>query len=351
MSALDTYVRDVRRAARVGREPAPDDGAVQVDAARARWRRQHVTHAARRLPPASYGAAAWGGLQDSVPRAGLLGLHARIEAAAPDAWEDTRLVQIWLRWADYIVPRDDVAVFTVGALPRDPAYVAALERLADDVLDLLVAGRRGSRPVRDGLPDLPPSFVRAAAVTGRVHIRWDTRTTEIVGADRPDVDAEDARRQLCRRFLHWHGPAGPQHFARWAGVTSADAATTWQAVTPEMAAVDDEARGRWILASDLDAVLAAERPSGVRLLPDGDPCLVVDPPAPPAAVPRKLLYTLTGRLVVDGDVVGGWGRRGAEVALAPWSPLSRRRRSAIETEAAGLATPIGRPITIRWLVT
>ena len=44
------------------------------------------------------------------------------------------MVQIWFRGgADYIVPRRDVAIFTLGCLPRDRDRAAELERLADEI--------------------------------------------------------------------------------------------------------------------------------------------------------------------------------------------------------------------------
>ena len=81
--------------------------------------RLRANHLHERLRAGSYADAAYGGLQDSAPRASLIALHARVERTHPDAWEDPSLVQIWFRWADYVVPRRDVGVFTLGASPRD----------------------------------------------------------------------------------------------------------------------------------------------------------------------------------------------------------------------------------------
>src|SRR5438034_11308735 len=41
--------------------------------------------------------AAWAGLQDSMPRAALLSLHARVEGVEPSTWEDPSLAQLWGR--------------------------------------------------------------------------------------------------------------------------------------------------------------------------------------------------------------------------------------------------------------
>jgi hypothetical protein len=50
-----------------------------------------------RLPhdPSSLRQAAWAGLQDSMPRAALLPLHARVEGTTSTMWEAPCLVQLW----------------------------------------------------------------------------------------------------------------------------------------------------------------------------------------------------------------------------------------------------------------
>src|ERR1041385_5087473 len=62
--------------------------------------------------------AAWAGLQDSMPRAALLSIHARVEGTGPDTWDDSSLVQVWgPRYHVYVVAERDLAVFTLGRLP------------------------------------------------------------------------------------------------------------------------------------------------------------------------------------------------------------------------------------------
>lgn len=63
--------------------------------------------------------AAFGGLHDSAPRSGLLALHARMEGVGPGSWQDQRLLQVWFRWADYLVPRRDVGLFALGCSLRN----------------------------------------------------------------------------------------------------------------------------------------------------------------------------------------------------------------------------------------
>jgi len=64
--------------------------------------------------------AAWAGLQDSMPRAALLSIHARVEGTRSSTWEDPALVQVWgPRFSTYVVPARDHAVFTLGRHPDD----------------------------------------------------------------------------------------------------------------------------------------------------------------------------------------------------------------------------------------
>src|ERR687883_1188706 len=73
-----------------------------------------------RLPPGSRSLrrAAWAGLQDSMPRAALLQIHARVEGTHASTWEDPSLVQLWgPRGNVFVVAARDRAMFTLGTLP------------------------------------------------------------------------------------------------------------------------------------------------------------------------------------------------------------------------------------------
>jgi hypothetical protein len=86
-----------------------------------------------RLPAGSYFEAAYVGLQDTAPRDEMLGLHARVEACEPAAWQHPGLTQTYSpRAAVYVLPADDFGVFTVGRLPRDPDARQRLEDLAEE---------------------------------------------------------------------------------------------------------------------------------------------------------------------------------------------------------------------------
>ena len=352
---------------RVGKEPGPEAGALGVGPGQVARSRMRASHLGKRLPAGQHAEAAEGGLQDSAPRDALVALHARLDGVDPDGWEHSTLAQVWFRSSDYVVPRDDrgLAAFTLGTLPRDPAVRDGLHALADVVLDVLGGEPMSSRRVTEALPDLPnPFLVKLLSATGKVHIRWDASRIDVLPAEPAAVDVEDARVELARRFLHWLGPAGPAQFARWAGIVHDDAQATWQALAArcDLVPVDLEGRGRWLLADDEAALRADEPLAGVRLLPMGDPVLWLDrdlvvPPAPDHVAERqpdgdvtqRLLNSLQCRVLLDGEIVGSWGRAGGKVTLAPWRELTEDEAARIEAEAHSFATALGRKITVRWL--
>src|SRR6266566_5900036 len=89
-----------------------------------------------RLPrgPRSLRHAAWSGLQDSMPRAALLSIHARVEGTEPSTWEDPSLVQLWgPRYSAYVVAARDVAIFSLARLPDDAGPRRVAEDLANRV--------------------------------------------------------------------------------------------------------------------------------------------------------------------------------------------------------------------------
>src|SRR5689334_10477626 len=120
-----------------------------------------------RLPagPESLRQAAWAGIQDSMPRAALLSIHARVQGAEHSVWEHPSLVQVWgPRYQVYVVAAQDVAVFTLGRMPDD----AKGRRQAEDTAEALHAyldGRRmPDREVHTGL--VIGNSLRRGATTG-----------------------------------------------------------------------------------------------------------------------------------------------------------------------------------------
>jgi hypothetical protein len=98
----------------------------------------------QRLAPGgrSLRRAAWAGLQDSMPRAALLSIHARVEGTQPSAWENPSLAQLWgPRGNVFVVAARDLAVFSLGTLPDDGNRRRRAEDLAARLHALLGGGR------------------------------------------------------------------------------------------------------------------------------------------------------------------------------------------------------------------
>jgi len=322
--------------------------------------RARVSHLDEKLPPGSFAKAARGGLQDSVPRAGVISLHARVEGTLPNSWEDPQVVQIWFRGGtDYIVPRVDAGIFTLGSYPRDPDRAAEVESLADEIHRVAEGRTLRVGDVATMLGQTSPTHPRASAVTGRVHIRWDASNIWLIPVERPDIDVEDARRELARRFLHWLGPATKQGLARWTGVQPGDATVTWQGIERELVRVEvDELRGdsRFMLAADLQSLEQAEPISGVRLLPFDDaftkyddPLLLRDEALRAKALPRGYSRGfIPGTILVDGEIVGVWQRQQQRVRVHPFGKLPLRIRDAVEAEALAFPIAATTPASVRW---
>ena len=95
--------------------------------------RRHVGALDERLPRGrrSLRLAAWAGLKDSMPRAALLSIHARVEGTQPSTWEDPSLVQLWgPHHHAYVVAARDLGVFSLGRLPDDNRSRQVAEDLA-----------------------------------------------------------------------------------------------------------------------------------------------------------------------------------------------------------------------------
>jgi hypothetical protein len=302
--------------------------------------------------------AAWAGLQDSMPRAALLSIHARVEGAHPEIWDDPSLVQVWgPRFSNYVVPERDRALFTLGRLPDEGPGRQRAEEIAAR-LDAFLAGRRmGDGEAGRALGVNSNSF-RYAAPTGTVLIRWEgARQPTIWTVPRPDVDPRDARRELARRYLHVFGPTTPSSFATWAGIGTVEAGAAFDALKRSLTAVRTPIGVAWILTRDEPLFRAPLGPAApARLLPSGDAFYLLQGVDRELLVPdakrRGELWTSRvwpGAVVVDGAIVGTWRRAQANLTVSPWTRISRAKREAVEVEAATLPLPgVEGKIAVHW---
>ena len=313
-----------------------------------------------RLPAgkASLERAAWAGLQDSMPRAALLSIHARVEGTTPAALEDPSLVQVWgPRYSTYVIAAADRAIFTLGRLPDEGKARRRAEDMANR-LDAFLAGRAmGDVEAGRGV-GVHPSALRYGAPTGRILIRWDgARQPTVWTVPPPAIDPVEARHELARRYLHVFGPGTPEAFAAWAGISAASADTAFAALGSSLVPVRTPIGDGWMLAADEATFRAPPIPAApARLLPSGDTFFLLQGADRELLVPdadrRAMLWTSRvwpGAVLVEGEVVGTWRRAQAAVTIEPWRKLTAAQRNAIEEEAASMPLPgLAGPIRVRW---
>lgn len=314
-----------------------------------------------RLPAseASLRQAARAGLQDSMPRAALLSLHARVAGIAPASWEAPPLVQVWgPRYSMYVVDERDVPLFTLARLPA----AGRTRRTAEDLAERLAALLGTNRLLHDAAAEHlgePPNRLRYATLTGRLRLRWDgAQQATLWMVEPPDVDPDAARREMARRFLHVAGPAPAEAFAAWAGIAAPVARATFDALRDALVPVALPSGDGWLLASDEH--LARQPPdgaAGARLLPSGDMfflhqreqerALLVEAPERRARLWTSRVWP--GAVLVDGEIAGTWRRAGAAVTVEPWRAFTSAERQAVEAEAASLPLPgVEGDVTVQW---
>jgi hypothetical protein len=156
---------------------------------------------------------------------------------------------------------------------------------------------------------------------------------------------EDALAEVARRFVTSHAPATLQDLAWWTGLTLADA----RAALAGAGGAVRESEDGWIAASPRR--VTREASPAAHVLPAFDEFAVAykDRSAALARVPKRVLTPQIGLLspsiVVDGQMVGSWGRRltkdRVEVSLKPMLRWSREEHEAIEGAAERYAKFLG----------
>src|SRR5215210_911099 len=232
--------------------------------------------------------AAWAGLQDSMPRAALLSLHARVEGVGPSILDDPSLAQLWgPRYSTYVVPKRDFALFSLGRLPDDAKGRLRAERMAERLHAHLDGRRMTDREAGRALG--VGNALRYAATTGTVAIRWEgARAPTIWSVEPGEVAPADACRELARRYLHVFGPTTAAGFARWAGISRRSASDAFAALERSLLPVRSPLGDEWLLAEDEAAIRAEDGvPAPARLLPSGDAYWLLDGAERELLVPRE----------------------------------------------------------------
>jgi uncharacterized protein YcaQ len=337
------------------------------------------------------------GLHAQVMSSAELTLWARVDDLEPDAvqkalWEERSLVKTWaMRGTLHLLPTAELPIW-VGAqgvlkpryhtpswlryfdLTREEAeaLMAAIpEALADRMLKREELAKEvgrlvGSEELGGKLRDGFGALLKPAAFRG--DLLFAPSVGQNVRFARPDrwlagwqpVEAEEAAREVTRRYLAAYGPATREEFARWFGMTSpAQAGRLIEGLGQEIASVDIEGLQAWMLAEHLPEVEAAEPSGVVRLLPAFDHYVVAAPRDREAVLPEALksqVYRpqgwLSPVLLVDGRMEGVWRheRKGGRliVEVEPFVQQPGWVRLATEEEAGRLARFLGVELEFIW---
>jgi hypothetical protein len=333
------------------------------------------------------------GIRNTPPGSAALGLLARIEGLAPRHVDQAlgpggALVEVLsMRASPLLVPRVDVGVFTIGALPRTEAAMEAVLAnhksvlkdagvSATEALELAVAAAHKAL-AQGGLPrgelsgaitrqlpkrlqawcepckihHVPEMLFRLVGVRGEYIITRQGQGSTYVRSDtvlgkQSKAHAEDARAELLRRYLRCYGPTTATDFAAWVGIASSEVQEDWEHVAGQLIEVDIDGREGWIHRDDADVLRDPPAAHRVRLLPPYDAYL--DQRDRVTLIPNKSLHKRVWRAIGnpgvvlhDGEAVGTWrtqkkGKR-LIVTAEPFDEFSRPLQKAISEQAELLA--------------
>ena len=171
--------------------------------------RRRVSALAERLPMSakSLQLAAWAGLQDSMPRAALLSIHARVADTPPSILDDPALVQVWgPRYSAYAIAAVDLPIFTLSRMPDTDKGRRRAEETAD-ALERVLAGRSNEGPLgvrRTGRPSLFVALCHGHRA-GTDSLGGCARADGVDGAAAARCLPLEARLEMARRYLRVFG--------------------------------------------------------------------------------------------------------------------------------------------------
>jgi hypothetical protein len=160
-----------------------------------------------------------------------------------------------------------------------------------------------------------------------------------------ELDRDQARVELARRYIHLTGVARPADLAGWLGYQTGEIRGTWNLIAEELTPCNVAGKRRWALTSDVESLSDARRPGGAKLLPPADPYLLGDRSlvVPEREHQRRLWRALAspGAILVDGEIVGTWRHRMSggrlQVTLYPRHRLDATATKDLTREAEKVA--------------
>lgn len=292
---------------------------------------------------------------------------------------------VWsLRSAAFTVAREDLHVFTRGALPDGEdslraclqGFTVVLDEIGMTAKEAVELASLAVTKVLDGRvltkrelgaalqPELPPPLrpscepsqfsrfgamlVRPVALAGLFCFAPRAgseasfvRLDQWLGGAPGFPVREDSRAELARRYLRAHGPSTSADFATWVTLAKSDAKRTWDLLGPELVTVDAPSGPAQLLAEDLDAARDTPAAEGLRFLPPSDPLLGLrdrETLIADGSLRKRVWKSVhsPGVVLLDGSPVATWKQRTAnrktEVTLDPLTELGAAVRRRIERE-------------------
>lgn len=164
--------------------------------------------------------------------------------------------------------------------------------------------------------------------------------------------------ELARRYLAAYGPAEPDDFAAWSGLSMSDGREAWRSIAHDLIDVEVAGRPAWMLKEQLSRLDEFPTPAPiVRLLPGFDTYLlgyrsrnlVVSP-----EYARRINAgggMITPTLVIDGRAAGIWKlkrqKNSLDVVLEPFEGLAPEMRLALEAEVQDIGRFLGMPARLQ----
>jgi hypothetical protein len=169
----------------------------------------------------------------------------------------------------------------------------------------------------------------------------------------PPLEGDEALLELGRRYFTTRGPATPNDFAWWSGLTVADARRTIAIMGSELEREEIDGRAYW----SVRASVKRWRSPLVHLLPNYDELFIGHKDRSALGKRMTSVDLVTGGdaltayvVVVDGQLVGGWKRVSAAKAVAIELKLlvrlSAAERAAIDAAVRRYAAFLGAAVEV-----
>jgi Winged helix DNA-binding domain len=337
------------------------------------------------------------GLHAQVMSSAVLTLWARVEGLDRDAveralWQDRSLVKLWaMRGTLHLLPAAEIGTW-LGALGTyehylKPVWLRGFGITREELEQLIAAigqALDGELLTREELGDEVVRRTRSEAMAERIQGSWGpylkpasfrgllcfgpgesqrvrfTAPRSWVPGGVPEVDPDEALRDVTRSYLGAFAPATRDDLARWWGVSPAQAGRMLGGLGDEAVEVDLGGDSCWMLAEHTEeAARVAEPPKVVRLLPGFDQWVIGASRTAPALLDpahKARVYRPQGWispvLLVNGRMEGVWKheRKGGRIVVEvePFADLPAWARKQATAEAGRLAEHLGGDLDLKW---